>query len=187
VEESLVLFNNQVKIAETAHSIGIGPKIIDHFVCYQDYGLSYGFIVEERLNGKNLGEWARSKTDEELKEMRKKVRDMIRKMHTHFTHNKMWGQRDIIVDSNGTPYVIGLSRATEISKPEVEDEDVGDVGDDAGDSKKKEDYRVLEFLKPKKTWAERSKENARENVVEYIVVETIRRALDRDTGFLTLS
>lgn len=188
LEESLDKFNNQVKIAKIAHSIGIGPKIYDHFVCHQDFGISYGFIVEERIHGTTLNDWVVSKSNDELKDMRKKVREMIKKMHNHFTHNNIWAwsPRDILLDSSGTLYVVGLSRAKEVGK-EVGKEDEEEDKEDEMDSMKKRDYSVLEFLKPKKVFKETLKEKARENVVEFIVLETLRRALDPQTGFLTVT
>ena len=188
LEESLDKFNNQVKIAKIAHSIGIGPKIHDHFVCHQDFGISYGFIVEERIHGTTLNDWVVSKSNDELKDMRKKVREMIKKMHNHFTHNGQWSwsPRDILLDSSGTLYVVGLSRAKEVGKEVVKEDDEEDKEDEM-DSMKKRDYSVLEFLKPKKVFKETLKEKAREDVVEFIVLETLRRALDPQTGFLTVT
>lgn len=175
----LEAFNNQVTLAQKAHAAGIGPQVLDSFVCYQDFGISYGFIVEERIIGLNLKDWAKSKSVSELSEMRGKVRDMIKKMHEIFTHNNMWFSDNIIIDSNSRPYVVGLSRATANPTDEGEDELERDAD-------KKRDYFILRLLLPKKSSSEASKDRIRKDVVEYIVMETIRKALE-PSGFLTLS
>jgi tRNA A-37 threonylcarbamoyl transferase component Bud32 len=80
-----IFFPREVEISKKAGELGIGPKIEDAYICFQENDSScHGVIYMEWLEGKTLYDWlSKGRSTEEIAKVRDLVEAKIQKMHAH--------------------------------------------------------------------------------------------------------
>ena len=106
-------FIQEVEMMKKSATIGIGPKVFDHYTCCQHFGSCYGIIIMEYINGSTLRDWAAKPHGKKTKdEMLNKIRAAIQKLHAHSIFHNDLHNTNILIAKNGNVKIIDYGYAT---------------------------------------------------------------------------
>jgi tRNA A-37 threonylcarbamoyl transferase component Bud32 len=96
--------SNEFKIGQKAFELGVGPKVHDVFVCFNEQETNaYKVVVSDYIVGEPLEEWLNgTRTPEEKKQVYELVKSKIDKLHANgIIHNSLYAGNVIIVMQRG--------------------------------------------------------------------------------------
>ena len=106
-------FIQEVEMMKKAATIGIGPKVFDHYTCCQHFGSCFGIIIMEYINGSTLRDWTAKPHGKKTKdEMLNKIRAAIQKLHAHSIFHNDLHNTNILIAKNGNVKIIDYGYAT---------------------------------------------------------------------------
>lgn len=98
------VINNEFKICKKAEALGIGPKTLDTFICYNSVAnYAYKVVVSEYIPGLSLKEWLdKDPSQEERKRVHSLVKAKIDKMHENgIIHSSLYRNNVILKEVRG--------------------------------------------------------------------------------------
>ena len=106
-------FIQEVEMMKKSATIGIGPKVFDHYTCCQHFGSCFGIIIMEYINGSTLRDWTAKPHGKKTKdEMLNKIRAAIQKLHAHSIFHNDLHNTNILIAKNGNVKIIDYGYAT---------------------------------------------------------------------------
>lgn len=120
IESQRTAFLGEVEMGKKAHVIGVGPKILDSFVCSERHKDHHGIIIMDRIPGTSLEIWTKRATVAKALAMRGKVEALIEKMHRGgLFHNDLHVNNIMVTKGGeGAPMFVDFAYARQDAKQE---------------------------------------------------------------------
>jgi predicted Ser/Thr protein kinase len=163
-------FENEVAMGRKAHGLGIGPRVIDAFVCASPHNALYGIIVMERVNGKQLNRWMAGAKPVQVAALRDKLYTMLETMHAAGLYHNDLHTENVMVTPSGKPVIIdfGFATGTADGRRRVLTRH---------DAKRHRDFWVLRIMEEDRGGKEGRDKEGVVGAVSIMVREVLRRAV----------
>lgn len=172
VDGQRVAFLGEVEMGRKAHALGVGPKIIDAFVCAARHKEHHGIIIMSLVRGPNLSTWTETATAAKASAMRAKVEALVQRMHKGgLFHNDLHAS-NIIVTKNSVPMFVDFAFARNDPKQDQRWNDYN-----GGKNKRHRDFDVLNGIKAggseRDRWRERESKQSIATIVRHVVLRAV--------------
>lgn len=157
-------FDEEVAMARKASQLGVGPKVLDAFVCAERHRQHHGIMLMSRVEGKGLNEWIDGASVAQVAALRVALEGILVRMHANgIFHNDM-KPGNVMVTKKGVPVIVDFGNAS--STPDRTYNDRSD---------KHDDFSVLKYVL-KDRGGRAGRWQPRADSIDTLVKHIVRRA-----------
>lgn len=182
VEGQRLEFLNEVEMGKKAHALGVGPKVIDAFVCTARHKQHHGIIIMALIPGPLLRDWTKRASEPKAAAMRAKVEAAIHRLHKGGVFHNDLHSGNIIVTKNDIPVIVDFGFAKNNDKEDRPwNRSMGPNGPGkAGKGKPRhQDFHILRQIKAggDEGWRNKWRGPGSQHGIQTIIRHVVRRAV----------
>lgn len=165
-------FLEDVEMGRKAHKLGVGPKIIDAFVCSAHHNEHHGVIIMALVRGPDLSIWIKTATAAKATAMRAKVEALVQRMHRGALFHNDLHANNIIVTKNSVPMFVDFAFARDSPKQDQR----WNLYRAGGKDQRHRDFDVLKGITPggnHHAWRDNESKHSAGMIIRHVVLRAL--------------
>ena len=158
-------------MARLAAQAGVGPRVLDAFVCRARRGRHHGVIVMQHVTGPPLRQWLRAASPRALRAMRGRLETLIERMHAASLYHNDLHTGNVVVTRSGAPVLVDFGAASAEARPRW----AGRGGRDG----RHRDFDVLDDLEAARATSARRGDDLEGRIVRHVARRLLARGVVR--------